>query len=244
MKNKTLFVSIFAFIVVLLYESFSHLPLNSFLTVEIKTGASGLSNYIIIYKNTAKIDFETIRPDQKDANILLCIAAAFTKLDKYDIDGLYICKGKTGNKNAINHSLGGAIKIVNGECSIFPTAKGKLLTDSLISEVEKKKGSLFQQIQMIENGNVASFKDTALFLRRGVVVFKNGKTAIVESKTPITLKIFTKDLAQLGAHNFLYTDMGSWDEGWYRSPDTDKIIPLGYNHSQTARQSNWIIFRK
>jgi hypothetical protein len=68
------------------------------ISIEKKTGASGLSDYIIIYKNSAKIDFEITRPDVKDSNILLCIAGAFTTLDKYGIDGLYICNGKEETK--------------------------------------------------------------------------------------------------------------------------------------------------
>jgi hypothetical protein len=244
MKRKFLLIFLPILVGILFYESFSFPVLKSPLTVETKKGASDRSDYIIIYKNNSRIDFETVRPDKKDTTVLLCIAAAFTKLDKYDIDGLYICKGKTGNKDRKNTSLGGAIKIVNGECTIFPTAKGKLLTDSLISSVEQQKGSLFQQIQMIENGGVATFKDSILFLRRGIVIFKNGETAVAESTRPITLKTFANDLAALGAYNLLYTDMGSWDEGWYRSPLNGAITPLGYDHSQTAKQSNWVVFRK
>jgi hypothetical protein len=244
MKKKLVLLFCLALLGLLLHGSFSLSKVRSPLTVETKKGASGLSNYIIIYKNTAKIDFEIVRPDKKDSSMLLCIAAAFTKLDNFDIDGLYICKGKTGNKNAKNFTLGGAIKIINGECSIFPTAKGKLLTDSLISDVETQKGSLFQQIQMIENGGVATFKDSLLYLRRGILIFKNGKTAIAESTRPITLKTFAQDLSQFGVKDLLYTDMGSWDEGWYRNPSKGIITPLGNNHSQTGKQSNWVVFRR
>jgi hypothetical protein len=244
MKKKLFLISALAITAILLYESFSAPAVTSPLTVETKKGASGLSSYTIIYKNAAKIDFEITRPDKKDTNILLCIAGAFTGLDKYDIDGLYICKGKTGNKDKVNKTLGGAIAIIEGECTIFPTTKGKLLTTTFTTTIEEQKGSLFQQIQMIENGSVASFKDTLLFLRRGIVVFTNGKTAVVESKTPITLKTFASDVAAFEAKDLLYTDMGAWDEGWYRSPINGSIAPLGYDHSQTARQSNWVVFRR
>lgn len=245
MKKKFIFLIVPLIITAFLYESFfSSDSGKSPLTIELKAGASGQSNYKIIYKNSSKIDFETVRPNQNDTTVLLCIAAAFTKLDNYAIDGLYICKGKTGNKNEVNHRLGGAIKIINGECSFFGTDKGKLLTDSLITDIEVKKASLFQQILMIENGNVATFKDTILFLRRGIVLFKDGKTAIAESTTPITLKTFASDLAALGAKDLLYTDMGAWDAGWYRNPSNGNVTALGYDHSQTAHQSNWVVFRR
>ena len=241
MLKKIIFFLIIVLVAYFLVGSSSK-GTKSLLTIEVLKGKSG-NEYLIIYKNAAKIDFEIARPDKKDTNIYLCISGAFTTLDNYAIDGLYICSGKTENKNKINHSLGGAVKIINGECSIFPTNKGKFLTDSLISTIEKKGGSLFQQIQMIVNGEAATFKDTKLFQRRGVVIFKNGKTAIAESKNAITLKVFADDLTELGVKDLLYTDMGSWDEGWYKDK-SGKLIILGMNRSETSKQSNWVVFRK
>ena len=214
------------------------------ITIEKKTGASGLSDYIIIYKNSAKIDFEITRPDVNDTSILYCGAGAFTTLHKLDIDGLYICKGKTGNRHRINHYLGGGIEMINGECTIFSTAKGKLITDSLVSYVENKRGSFFQQIEMIDSGKCAKYRDSTFFRRRGIVVFKNGKTAIAESTSPILLKTFTEDIAAMGAKELIYTDMGAWDEGWYRNPKSGEMVSLGYDHSQTSKQSNWVVFRR
>ncbi len=189
------------------------------------------------------MDFETRRPDSKDANVFLCIPGAFTTLDTYDIDGVYICKGKSGNTDKINHSLGGAIKIIDGKCDIFPTEKGKIFTDAFIKDIAKKKGSLFQQIQMITEGEAARFKDVELFQRRGIAIFYDWKIAIIESNKDITLKVFADDLVQLGVQSLLYTDMGAWDEGWYKDA-SGKVIALGTNHSQTSKQSNWVVFRK
>ena len=211
------------------------------LTVDTLKGASG-TMYAFIYKNIAKIDYEISRPPVKDTSVYLCIAGAFTQLDNYEIDGLYICKGKTGNRNNVNKTLGGGIKIIDGECEIFPTKSGTLLSDSLISIIENKKGSFFQQIQCITSCEAAHFKDVKLFQRRGIVVLKNGKTAIVESHKIITLKTFSDDLAALGVKDLLYTDMGYWDEGWYRIDG--KTITIGNYLSQTDKQSNWVVFRK
>jgi hypothetical protein len=47
----------------------------------------------------------------------------------------------------------------------------------------------------------------------------------------------------MGVKDLIYTDMGARDEGWYRiSPGETRRI--GKNLSQTARQSNWVIFKK
>lgn len=214
------------------------------LTVENIEGSSVLTNYVVIYKNSAKLDFEISRPDKNDTTVLLCIAGTFTTLDKNDIDGLYIHKGNIYHQNRVNKRIGGAIKIANGEGVIFPTDKGSILTDSLLSDIAGRKGSLFQQIQMVVNGKAATFKDTVLFQCRGIAILKNGKTVVVESTVPITLKTFANDMVDLGVNDLLYTDMGVWDEGWYRNPSNGFIVMIGMDHSQTNQQCNWVVFRK
>ena len=212
------------------------------LSVEKKKTRSGY-NYTIFYKTNFKIDVSLKRPEKTDNNILLCIAGAFTDLQNYSADGLYIDNGKVLNKNKINHTLGGAIKIIDGDCEIFPTKKGKLLNDSLINFIVAKKGSLFQQIQMIEKGSGAKYKDVKLFQRRAIVKLKGNKTAIIESYENITLSAFTTDMLELGVTDALYTDMGAWDEGWYRDPSDNKIITIGRMKMQTDKQCNWVVFK-
>lgn len=183
------------------------------------------------------------RPDQYDKNIVLCIAGAFTDLNTYKVDGVYMSNGIAGNTTKKNATLGGAIKIVNGECEIFPSKKGDLLGDSLVNLLSPKKAAFFQQIQMIEKGTAAKFKDLKLFQRRGIAKLKNGKTAIVESEEAITLKVFANDLVELGVSDLLYTDMGGWDEGWYRDPVKGTAVVIGKARTHTPRQSNWVVFK-
>ncbi|MCD6068415.1 MAG: hypothetical protein K0S33_3241 [Bacteroidetes bacterium] len=202
------------------------------------------NSYTIIYQNTCSIEFTDQRPKEKDAAVQLCIAGAFTQLTDYKIDGIYMCNGKIGNKTAVNKRLGGAIKIVKGQAVIFPTQKGTLLTDSFLNDLSTQKGSLFQQLQIVANGAAASFVDKAVFQRRAIVIFKNSKTALVEGNESITLAEFSKDLVELGAKDALYTDMGGWDEGWYTDPATGKKITIGQMRTSTAKQSNWVVFRK
>ncbi|MBN8695947.1 MAG: hypothetical protein J0L87_05415 [Bacteroidetes bacterium] len=212
------------------------------LEVEHKKASSGY-NYTLFFKNSLLMDVSLTRPSKNDNNILLCIPGAYTDLQTLKVDGLYIDKGKVYNKDKINHSLGGAIKIVQGDCEIFPSGKGKLLTDSLIDHIVNKKGSLFQQIQMIEKGKGATYKDTKLFQRRAIVKLKGNKTAMIESFEHVTLAAFTKDLLELGVIDALYTDMGSWDEGWYRDPVSGKITTIGRIRTETEKQCNWVVFK-
>ncbi|MGZ4034281.1 MAG: hypothetical protein ACXVP4_05415 [Bacteroidia bacterium] len=225
------------------FYGFKHASLgDNGLLVENKKAASGY-NYTIFYKNNLLLDVSLKRPDKNDKNILLCIPGAFTDLQTSFVDGLYIDNGQIHNKDKINHSLGGAIKIINGDCEIFPTEKGKLLNDSLIKSLVAAKGSLFQQIQMIEKGVGAKYKDVKLFQRRAIVKLKGNKTAIIESYENITLSVFTKDLLELGTVDALYTDMGAWDEGWYKNTGDDKIITIGRMKTQTEKQCNWVVLK-
>lgn len=189
------------------------------------------------------MDVSLKRPDKNNSNILLCIPGAYTDLQNYSVDGLYIDNGKVYNKDRINHSLGGAISIINGEAALFPTQKGKLLNDSVINYIVAKKGSLFQQILMIEKGVGAKYKDLKLFQRRAIVRLKSNKTVIIESFEHITLTAFTKDLLELGVKDALYTDMGAWDEGWYKNGADNKVVTIGRMKTQTNKQCNWVVLK-
>lgn len=239
-NNPTfLFLPFFAFIT-FGFSSIYNLNNTEQLTVETKKSQKGYT-YTFFYKNNLQIDVSLKRPEKSDKNVVLCIPGAYTDLQSYFVDGLYIDNGKVYNKDKINHSLGGAIKIVNGECQIFSTQKGKLLNDSLIDIIVKSKGSLFQQIQMIEHGKGAKYKDTKLFQRRAIIKTKENKTAVIESFEHITLEAFTKDMLEFGIKEALYTDMGAWDEGWYKI--NDKPVTIGRLKTQTDKQCNWVVFK-
>jgi len=38
--------------------------------------------------------------------------------------------------------------------------------------------------------------------------------------------------------------MGAWDEGMYKDTATGNTIIIGKDLSRTAKQSNWIVFKK
>ena len=96
---------------------------------------------------------------------------------------------------------------------------------------------------MIEKGVGANYKDKKLFQRRAIVKLKGNKIAIIESFEHITLAAFTKDLLELGVVDALYTDMGSWDEGWYKDPASGKTITIGRMKMQTDKQCNWVVLK-
>jgi hypothetical protein len=209
---------------------------------ESKTTASG-NHYTVLYKDSASVDFTLQRPDQKDPSIVLCIAGAFTDLNTGKVDGASSVDGKI-NSNKINARLGGGILLDGKNCDILPfKRKTDTLDASILKRLDLCKCSFFQQIQVVVNSKAEHFIDTKLFQRRAIVIFKDKRIAIAESKEALTLASFSADLVELGAQDALYTDMGDWDEGWYKAADgTVKVI--GTSRAQTAKQSNWVYFKR
>ncbi|HET6991856.1 MAG TPA: phosphodiester glycosidase family protein [Bacteroidia bacterium] len=200
--------------------------------------------YSIYHLRNLKVEITNVRPLQSDTSIKLCIPAAFTQLDDGSIDGLFIINGKIVDAKKVNHHLGGGFLIVNDKISIIKTDDGKFLTASCVDSLANLKASFFQQIQLVRDGeNLGFHKDQKLFQRRAVAIYENGEIAMIESKSPITLDEFADDLVKMQVQNAIYTDMGSYDEGWARNPENGTIKVLGSNRSETRNQSNWLIFK-
>jgi len=209
-----------------------------------RRASKGGRHYTIFRQGALRADFVLQRPSKNDTSILLCIPAAFTALEDYSVDGVHISQGKIYKKNKVNRSIGGAVMIVDGKATLFSTKKGALLTDSLLNKIAGKKGALFQQIMIVQKSAAPSFKDSSYFQRRAIVDFGKGKIAVVESGESIRLAEFARDLVELGALHAIYTDMGAWDEGWYRDPGDCKAATIGLLRSQTEKQTNWFVFKK
>lgn len=185
------------------------------------------------------------RPLKTDSNVVLCCAAAFTRLENDVIDGLFVIKG-TKIISKVNKGLGGGITIpYDGNilnCSIQGTEMGSKLDSVFIAGLTADSSSFFQQIQLNRDGLPLVFrKDVSLFQRRAVCIL-NGRTVIAESKSACTLQQFANALDSAGIDNSLYLDMGSWDEGWFRRKN-DKIETIGLLRTATRRQSNWFVYR-
>lgn len=210
------------------------------LLVKSVKGASG-TPYHIYEKNDLRIGWETKRPDKSNKKIKLCIPAAFTSTTG-TVVGVYAYKGKVSNANRVSKPIGGAIQISGGKFKIFPSSNGAVFTKDFLASVEKSGSSLFQQFQLVEKGIPAKFKDKKIFQMRAIAKFKDDREAIVESVDAINFKQFNSDLASMGVEDALYTDMGAWDEGWYRDPKTSAIVPMGNDRSLTHKQTNWVVF--
>ena len=201
--------------------------------------------YSVFYPGNLIPELRNIRPLSSDTTLQFCIPVAFTKLKNDSIDGLFIMNGKIVNRSAVNHTLGGGMLIRNNGISIFKTDNGKLLTESWSDSIANLQQSFFQQIQLVRNGEALELrKNQDLWQRRAIVIFQGGEMAVIESKNEITLQEFAEDLVKLKVVDAIYTDMGSFDEGWYRNQTTKAIVPLGKNRRDTQRQSNWLVFKR
>lgn len=206
-------------------------------------GESG-THYSYFRKNDLAVGWGVKRPDRGDKAVMLSIPAAFTTTSG-GVVGIYAINGKVHNRRAISKPIGGSLIIEDGDFKIFPTKKGAVFSDAFVSSLKKRRATLFQQFQIVVDGTPASFKDKKRYQMRALVQFK-AKTdkGVIESKEEISFLTFNRDLAGLGVVNALYTDMGAWDEGWYRDPQNGRIVTIGNDRSATEKQSNWLYFYK
>ncbi len=207
-----------------------------------KTSKAG-NNYRFFAANGAQIAFTDQRPSKTDQSVLLSIPAAFTEMKTTKIEGVYGINGTVTNANAVSDRVGGLFVIhPDGHCSIEGTEMGKTLTKKHLKQYQQPGYSIFQQIKIVADGKPAGFKDKSTFQRRALVLDKAGALSMVESTSALTLAAFASDLAELGVQNAAYTDMGAWDEGWYRDAHSTPVT-LGKDLSQTKRQTNWVLFK-
>ncbi len=208
--------------------------------VSLMTGPTGV-RYHFFDKGDLAFGWETKRPSKTDSKIKFCIPAAFTTTTD-TIVGIYSYKGNVYNAKAISKTIGGAILIEGGKFEIFPIEKGAKFTPEFIASLRERRASLFQQYQLVQNKTAASFKDKKKFQMRAIVKFTDGREGVVESFKGIDFQTFNRDLVALGVQDALYTDMGAWDEGWFRLPSQEKVVPIGNDRSKTNKQTNWAIF--
>ena len=98
----------------------------------------------------------------------------------------------------------------------------------------------FQQASLVRNHKPKSFKDCKKRFRRALCK-KNGNFSIVNSKYPITLNNFAKQLADYD--NAWNHDMGTYSYGWYK--DEKGLHHLGLSSIfNRNKQTNWIIVKK
>ncbi len=212
----------------------------SALTPEKKTTRGGC-HYQFFYPDKHAIGWTLKRPLITDDLIDLSVPAAFTGING-GVSGVYAIDGKLLNKGNYDHAISGEVLIENGLCKILRAPGGKV-SQATEAEIERKHGALFQVFQIVRDGRGEHFRDKTNFQRRGLAKFSDGTVAVVESDEAITLTQFGTDMQEFGAQDAVNFDMGSWDEGWYRNSE-GKAVVLGKDRSNTARQTNWLVFTK
>ena len=174
------------------------------------------------------------------SNTFLCIPAAYTDLHDFSIHGLFIEKGI----RIKNERLTG----LKGICIIKTTGIEILhineLDDKLLFNIKKNEYSLFQQsllvynYRLVEYGNFNDYRT-----KRRALAIKDNKLYVCESSSPVFFKDFQRALVNAGIKSAIYTDMGSWSEGWYRDY-RNNINYIGDNFKNTHRQSNWFVLTR
>ncbi len=216
----------------------------------VKTDTSRVNGntYTRFSLSSFKPELRSTRPSPSDTNLVFSIACAFTRLDNNAIDGIFMQRGKLVQAQ-LNTTLGGLLmlypqtKTTAAHIEIRKREDHEFDTKESVKHFIADSVSCCQQIQLIRDGLPLRFgKDKALFQRRALVIFANGKTEVIESQNAILLQTFADDLATLGVKNALYTDMGGWDEGWYKPNKSTDIAIIGQMRSHTNRQSNWLVF--
>lgn len=198
------------------------------------------THYLCISQNSSTIHWTTIRPKKEDKRVVLCIPAAFT--GPYGgVVGIYALTGQLFNDNNPDKTIGGMVVVQGGKCKVIAAPAGKI-DGELLRSIKSQKADCFQQFQVVANGKGERFRDSSRFQRRGIAILKDGTAAVLESTEPITLTQFGEDAEGMGVEQLAYTDMGPWDEGWYRNPANGKLVTIGQDRSLTYRQSNWLYF--
>ena len=198
-------------------------------------------NGLVLYKpvNLA-IDFMRRRPDKFDSSVFLAIPAAFTTTNT-TIDGFYIENGVIINFQQ-NDSIQGGLGLWKDSCHYYKFNTANY--DSISKEILKTNGSFFQQQLLISQKQIIPCNLLVckrLVQRRAICKIGN-EIFIAESVINLNLTDFSQRLLKIGVENAIYTDMGGWSEGWYRS-DENKILTIGNNKTQTKKQTNWFIFK-
>jgi hypothetical protein len=201
------------------------------------------NKYTIFYPQGLSIQALTSRPKATNSAYLLSVAAAYTDLDTYQPLDLLVYQGHKRQAKVTVGFLDGVLTIKGDQLTISQIARGQTPSPAQLAEVSNQKGTLLLQDLLVYQGKNQKPAGGSLFQRRALVEFADHHFAVAESASDyLTLQQFGDDLIELGAQNALYLDMGDWDEGWYKVGNT--TVKLGNRRTQTAKQSNWLVFAK
>ncbi len=199
------------------------------------------SAYTVYWADDAAVALTLTRPNPSDESVLLSVPGTYTS-PQDRVEGYVVLDGEIIQQKE-RQGWNGAAIFDDGEVRIIATNRGQLLTKAFVAEVAAADQSLIQGHLLVAGGVAEHFKEQPLFIRRALVVFADGRAAVVESQSALDLNDFSLDLVELGVADALNLDMGSWSAGWYRDARTGLRQDIGILTDSTRRQSNWIIFR-
>lgn len=197
--------------------------------------------YSLFYPEGLAVRVVTSRPDVGSRHYLLSVAAAYTDLQTDQPLDLLVCGGRVLQPTAKVGFLDRALTILGNTLTISQLPKGQSPPSTRLAQVRAGKGTLLLQELLVFRGKNQRAAGGSVFQRRALVEFANHQFAVVESASDdLTMHQFGDDLLELGAKDALYLDMGDWDEGWYKT--RGQVVKLGNRRTETARQSNWLVF--
>ena len=197
--------------------------------------------YALFYPEGLSVRLVTRRPDPADDRVALSVAAAYTDLDTDQPLDLLVCAGHLRQAAATVGFLDGALTLVGDSLAITRVAPGQAPPRPALERAQRQHGSVFLQELLVYDGRNQRGPGGSAFQRRALVQFADRRVAVVESAgDALTMRGFAEDLVELGARKALCLDMGDWDEGWYRMGQG--VRQLGHRRTETARQSNWLVF--
>jgi hypothetical protein len=208
---------------------------------ERKTAAGTV--YSLFYPQGLAIRLRTDRPQAADATYQLSVAAAYTDLATYQPLDLLVYQGQLRQPKAMVGFLDGVLTSIGDSLTITQIVGGQSPPSAELARVRSQHGTLLLQELLVFQGQNLKHGAGNVFQRRALVELANHHFVVVESAADdLSMAQFGADLVELGARNALYLDMGDWDEGWYKAGS--QVVKLGNRRTQTARQSNWLVFAR
>jgi hypothetical protein len=210
--------------------------------VEERTTAAGTA-YSFFHPQGLAIRIRTARPQAADATYQLSVAAAYTDLETYRPLDLLVHQGQLRQPKATVGFLDGVLTSIGDSLAITQIVGGQSPPSAELARVASQHGTVLLQELLVFQGQNLKHGAGNVFQRRALVELANHHFAVVESASDnLSMAQFGADLVELGARNALYLDMGDWDEGWYKAGS--QVVKLGNRRTQTARQSNWLVFAR
>lgn len=180
-------------------------------------------------------------PSKANRQVVLCAEAAFTGkcLDKFDhlnIAGDHVSAGRRYPGYSCKVNTGAFVYANGGWQFLYKDYSGAL------DYAAENHGMGFAQILIVHQGVSL---DTGLKALDKPNIYRalceiDHQLCIIETRTPMTISDFQRELLLLDVDEALYLDMGKgWNHSWYRDADGNARDIHPYSHPYCT---NWIAF--